>query len=263
MEPTKSMAGGYMKESRIQRCLDFICFNQEAEGYQMTAEAEQYARRVLEEDISGDEAVSEIVDFFGLSSESDSSKTTDGCYGNTDVFINNYGIRDQKLLDEVETMIVSARMAEILGGTQQWSFTFDYLKTLHGRLFDDIYPFAGEVRYIPITRRTVFCLPQYIDTMAVGIFSKLRDDHYLRKQEHGEFINNLAYFMAEVHALHPFRDGNTRTMRVFFQQLCQAAGWDMNLAATTNKRLLEADISALEGDYQPLISILLETVEPL
>ncbi len=252
-----------MKESHLRRHLDFICFIQETEGYRMTAKAEELARDVLDGELSGDEAVSAIIDSYGLASESDNSESVDGCYPDSDVYINFFGIRDQDVLDAIETEIVSVRMAEILAGPQEWKFDFDHLKTLHGRLFDDIYPFAGEIRYIPITRRTVFCLPQYIDTMAEEIFTKLRDELYLRNQELDEFVDNFAYFMAEVHALHPFLDGNTRTLRLFFQQLSHAAGWRINPSETTDSRLLEADIAALEGDYQPLISLLHDAVEPL
>ena len=68
--------------------------------------------------------------------------------------------------------------------------------------------------------------------------------------------------MAEVHALHPFLDGNTRAMRIFFQQLSHQALWHINPSDTDDSRLLEADIAALEGDYQPLISLLHSAVEP-
>lgn len=252
-----------MKESHVRRHLDFICFVQETEGYRMTDKAEQLARDVLDDDLSADEAVSSIMDSYGLAKDGTILHTADGCYPGTDVYINHFGVTDQDLLDNVETEIVSVRMAEILAGVQEWEFDFGHLKTLHGRLFADIYPFAGTVRYIPITRRTVFCLPQYIQTMSDQIFGKLREEDCLRNQELHEFVDNLAYFMAEVHALHPFLDGNTRTMRLFFQQLSNAAGWRINPSETTDSRLLEADIAALEGDYQPLISILLDAVEPV
>ena len=252
-----------MKESRLQHYLDFIGFSMETEGYRMTALAEQYIQQVLAKELSGDEAVSEIVDRYGLSSESDTTRTADGCYEGTDIYINYFGLRDQELLDEIETLIVGVRMAEIMIGKREWTFNFEHLKAIHAHLFDDIYAFAGEIRYIAITKRTVFCLPQYIQQVAAEIFDKLRDYHYLRHQEHEEFVDNLAYFMAEVHALHPFRDGNTRTMRLFFYQLCYSAGWLMDLPNTVDKRLLEADIAALEGDYQPLIGILHEAIRAL
>ena len=213
-----------MRESHLRRHLDFICFVQETENYPMTERAEQLARDVLDDDLSGDEAISEIMDFYHLVKADSGLKTADACYPGTEVFINYFDIKDQDELDIIETEIVAVRMAEILKGPQEWKFDFDHLKTLHTRLFDDIYPFAGVVRYIPITPRTIFCLPQFIHTIL---------------------------------------DGNTRTSRLFFQQLSHAAGWRMNPSDTSDSRLLEADIAALEGDYQPLISILHEAVEPL
>ncbi len=250
-----------MKESHVRQHLDFIYFVQETEGYRMTDKAEQLARSVLDDEMSGDEAVSAKIDAYGLASESDSSTSANGCYPDSDVYINYFGVKDQNLLDAIETEIVSVRMAEILAGPQEWKFDFEHLKILHGRLFGDIYPFAGEIRYISISRRTLFCLPQYINVVAEDMFGKLRDEKYLRSQELNDFVDNLAYFMAEVHALHPFLDGNTRTMRLFFQQLSNAAGWRIKPPETTASRILEADIAALEGDYQPLISILHNAVE--
>ncbi len=252
-----------MKESHLRRHLDFICFVQETENYPMTDRAEKFARDVLDDDLSGDEAVSAVMDHYGLSKGSALERTPDGCYADTEVYINYFGVRDEELLETLETEIVAIRMAEILKGPQEWTFDFDHLKTLHARLFNDIFPFAGIVRYIPITKRTMFCLPQYIERMGEEIFNKLREYKYLRGQELDEFVDNLAYFMAEVHALHPFLDGNTRTMRLFFQQLSHAAGWRINPSDTSDSRLLEADIAALEGDYQPLIALLHEAVEPL
>jgi cell filamentation protein len=243
--------------------VDFIVFLQESEGFPITDLTIGMVRSVLDGDLSGDEAVSEIVDAYGLAAESDNTETPDGCYPDSDVYVNLFGIHDQKVLDAVESAIVSVRMAEILVDDSEGTFDFEHLQALHARLFDDIYPFAGEVRRVPITRRTVFCLPQYIDSMAGEIFSRLREYHFLKGQEHEDFIDNLAYFMAEVHALHPFLDGNTRTMRMFFLQVCHSAGWEMNPVGTDESRLLEADIASLEGDYQPLISILHEAIEPL
>lgn len=252
-----------MRESHLRRHLDFICFVLETENYPVNEKTERIVRDVLDDEMSGDEAVNAIMDSYGLTKEDSGQETPDGCYPDSEVYINYFGIKDQELLDAVETEIVAVRMAEILMGPQEWKFDFEHLKILHARLFDDIYPFAGMVRYIAITQMTIFCLPQYIETMAEDIFKKLREEHYLRNQELDEFVDNLAYFMAEVHALHPFLDGNTRTMRLFFQQLSHAAGWRINPSDTSDSRLLEADIAALEGDYQPLIGLLHEAVEPL
>ncbi|MGD1833172.1 MAG: Fic/DOC family protein [Sphaerochaetaceae bacterium] len=252
-----------MKESQIRRHLDYIYFVQETEDYPMTPKAEAYTRDVLDDDLAGDEAVSMIIDEYGLSANSDTSESPDGLYAGSEVFINYLGLRDQQLLDEIETQIVSVRMAELLKGDFEGPFDFDYLKVVHHHLFSDLYPFAGEQRYVSINQRAMFCLPQYIGRMAEEIFTKLREDNYLKHQEFEEFVDNLAYYMAEIHALHPFLDGNTRTMRIFFHQLAKRAGWRINPSDTNETRLLEADIAALEGDYQPLIGLLHTAVEPI
>ncbi len=251
-----------MKESSIRRLLDYIYFVQETEDYQMNTDAETFVHEVLDDKIAADEAISRILDHYGLTGDDMCEETEDGLYPGTDVFINLLGVRSQPLLDEVETLIVSVRMAEILKEEYEGTFDFEYLKELHHRLFSDIYPYSGTLRDVAVTRKTVFCLPQFIEGTAEEIFSRLRDERYLRKDEFNEFIDNLAYFMAEVHALHPFVDGNTRTMRIFFQQLSHQAGWHINPSETDDSRLLEADIAALEGDYQPLISLLHLAVEP-
>ncbi len=251
-----------MKESEIRKHLDYICFVQETEDYEMSTEAEQYVIDILDDELSGDEAVSKIVEEYGISKSDEVEETPDGYYPETDIPINYFGIKDQKKLDEIETLIVSVRMAELLKNEYYGLFDFEYLKIVHYQLFTDIYPYAGKPRYVPITRRTMFCLPQYIDTMADEIFTKLRQERFLQNQEFEEFVDNLAYFMAEVHALHPFLDGNTRAMRIFFQQLSHRAKWHINPSDTDDSRILEADIASLEGDYQPLISLLHSAVEP-
>ncbi len=251
-----------MRESYIRRLLDYIYFVQETEEYHMNTEAEEFVHDVLDGKIEPDWAVSRIIEAYGLSGDFAAGAADDYVYPGTDVFVNLFGLTDQLLLDEVETLIVSVRMAEILKTEHDGAFDFEYLSEIHHRLFSDIYPFSGELRETAVTQKTVFCLPQYIESTAEEIFSKLREERYLRKQEFDQFVDNLAYFMAEVHALHPFLDGNTRTMRIFFQQLSHRAGWHINPSETDDSRLLEADIAALDGDYQPLISLMHLAVEP-
>lgn len=252
-----------MKERSIRRLLDYIYFVQETEEYHMNEEAEELVHDVLDGKVEPDEAVSRILDTYGLTGDDQMTDTEDHLYPGTDVLINLFGLTDQELLDDVETLIVSVRMAELLKTEHEGAFDFEYLCEIHHRLFSDIYPFSGSLRETAVTQKTVFCLPQYIESTAEEIFTRLRQERYLRKQDFDTFVDNLAYFMAEVHALHPFLEGNTRVLRIFFQQLSHRAGWHINPSQTDDARLLEADIAALDGDYQPLISLLHLAVEPL
>jgi cell filamentation protein len=96
--------------------------------------------------------------------------------------------------------------------------------------------------------------------MANTIFSKLFSDRYLTGRDRESFVNDLAFYMGEVEALHPFFDGNGRTARVFFYLLALNAGYDLKWYEMDPDRLLEADISAIDGEYQPLVSVLAEVL---
>ena len=171
-----------MRESLLRKHLQFISFVQETEGYVMTEKARSYVRDVLDDDMTADEVVSSVIADYQLKHELSTMITADGCYPDSEVYINHFGIRDQELLNEVETFIVAARMAEILAGPQEWQFDLDHLKTLHGRLFGDLYPFAGQIRSIAIAGHTIFCLPSYIVPIAQDIFKKRKEYEYLRNQ---------------------------------------------------------------------------------
>ena len=143
-------------------------------------------------------------------------------------------------------------------------FSFDYLKALHNKIFGDIYPSAGMIRNKDESKRSEYCKSIYLEKMASDIFDKLRNAKFLRGLDDiDEFINELAYFMGEVEALHPFMDGNGRTTRYFFTDLARKAGYDIIWSATDPDRYLEGNIAAIDGDYQPLVDVLEEAVIPI
>jgi len=70
----------------------------------------------------------------------------------------------------------------------------------------------------------------------------------------------MAYYMGEINALHPFREGNGRTFREFFRQLSLNANYILDFGKTEKEELLTADIEAFNGQYERLIKILEKTI---
>jgi fido (protein-threonine AMPylation protein) len=65
-----------------------------------------------------------------------------------------------------------------------------------------------------------------------NIGAKLREGDCLRRGlPRAEFAEHAADIMAELNAIHPFREGNGRTQRVFMEQLAHAAGHDCENAS--------------------------------
>lgn len=55
----------------------------------------------------------------------------------------------------------------------------------------------------------------------------------------------LAYYMAELNVLHPFREGNGRTIREFIRELAKYNGYELDLTKTTPKNMLNACIESV------------------
>ena len=62
--------------------------------------------------------------------------------------------------------------------------------------------------------------------------------------------------MGELNALHPFREGNGRTSRLYFKQLAKQAGYQIKFSNVSKDELLNADIAAFNCKYDPLIRVL-------
>jgi cell filamentation protein len=254
------MVSVFMKAGRVQACIDYIKFNHEAEGFEFSEEEKQAIRGVLEGDANADELIQAYIDSHSLSTEYVPPQDELSFYPHTSSLVNYFSIKERAKLRRVEAYMANIRTAEMLTETVQNTYDFDYLKSIHERMFGDVYPSAGMSRTTVAAKRTVFCSPEYIDSAAEDIFTRLRKDRYLVGLDRETFINDLAFYMGEVEALHPFRDGNGRAARLFFYQLTMNAGYDIDWSLVDADRLLEADISAIDGDYQLLIDVLEEVV---
>lgn len=68
---------------------------------------------------------------------------------------------------------------------------------------------------------------------------ELRNDNVLRGMERSQFIERLAYHYEQFNYIHPFREGNGRTQRVFWGRVANDAGWQLdwrNVHGSTNDR---------------------------
>lgn len=77
-----------------------------------------------------------------------------------------------------------------------------------------------------------------------------------------EFIENLSDFYDVINMIHPFREGNGRTQRVFFAQLIRNAGYEINFSEIDTDLLMIATIQAAGGVDDSLKAIFRESVHP-
>lgn len=86
------------------------------------------------------------------------------------------------------------------------------------------------------------------------LFAGLAAECFLQGSSRVAFIAAMAAFLAELNAIHPFREGNGRTQLSFTHALCTRAGHPVALAALRTTPFFEAMVDSFAGDLAPLQS---------
>jgi len=187
---------------------------------------------------------------------------TSGCYEGTTVLINKFGLRDGQTLAEVEAVVVPAKAA--MWETQPLCETFDleHYKAIHRWLFEDLYEWAGQIRTVDLSKKgTLFCPAKEIDYVSQAVFARLKAEKFLVGLPKPEFIMQLTDFYQRTNELHPFREGNGRTQRVFLSQLCRHAGYHLDFSKLDTDLLMIATIQASQSMDALLKQVLEQGIE--
>jgi len=128
---------------------------------------------------------------------------------------------------------VSARIAQILS-EDAFVFSPNQLISIHRRLFDGIYKFAGTIRDYNISKQEwVLQGKSVVYAGADLIRDTLRYDFDLEKSfdyralSIDESINHITGFIANMWQIHPFGEGNTRTTAVFAIKYLRSLGFNV------------------------------------
>ena len=183
------------------------------------------------------------------------------CYKDSDVLVNKFDIHDNKKLEEIERKIVLAKLYELRQNRQIGNFDIPHFVGIHKFLFEDIYPFAGLFRNENIAKGNFsFAEWEYIEDQLKKLLEQLKEENYLQNLDRDTFIKRLCYYMAELNVLHPFREGNGRTIREFIRQLAYKNGYVLNLKHINPKEMLYACIRSVVDTTQ-LETIISECLE--
>lgn len=109
--------------------------------------------------------------------------------------INKFGIKDEKKLSQMETLITTAKCQELEISPIVGDFGFDHYKAIHKYIFEDLYDWAGKVRTASISKKgTVFTLPESIEPLADRIFSGLQKNNCYIGYDNDRYID---YYLSE------------------------------------------------------------------
>ena len=183
------------------------------------------------------------------------------CYPDSNVLKNKLNIRDNKLLKTAEEEITLIKQMELLKNPIKGNFSKAHLMNIHKFIFEDIYSFAGKIRKEQISKAdTLFYPPNLIDRELDKVFAKIKEKNMIKETDEEKVFDNLAYVMAELNIIHPFREGNGRSIREFIRLMAKRMGYDLNWGNADKEELLEASILSVDN-YKVLIGMLEDCVE--
>ena len=137
---------------------------------------------------------------------------------------------------------------------------FNYLKNIHKFIFGDIYEWAGTIRTVNIAKGNSFCRCEFIEEQMESIMRKLEKENYLENLNIEMLAERLAYYIEEINAIHPFREGNGRIQRMFIECLALKNGFSLDFAKISNEEMLEASVQTFNLEYKLMSKLLLRAL---
>ena len=177
------------------------------------------------------------------------------CYSGTSILKNKLNIRDEHILEQAELEL--SGLSSSLIDYAEPPYNLQYLQAIHTQLFGDLYEWSGQLRQIDISKGdTRFCTFSRIEIETNKLLNSLQQQNYFQDQESKYFIPKLADLYCELNVIHPFREGNGRTQRIFFEHLIAYCGYGIDWSKINSKEhWVQANIEGFYGNLQPLIQI--------
>ncbi|MCH9277224.1 Fic family protein [Bifidobacterium amazonense] len=176
----------------------------------------------------------------------------------TNILRNLVGATTADELEAAENDFVSVRILELREHPPKADGTLEQLQWIHHQLFQDVYDWAGQIRTVDIAKGTgqVF-QPLAVFGMGVQYCERtLREDHLLQGMDRDTFVNRISANYDNFNILHPFREGNGRAQRLFWDLIARDAGWRLDWSLISKQENDQASQVAREtADESALVDM--------
>ena len=168
------------------------------------------------------------------------------CYPDSDVLKNKLNIRNREELKQAEEEITALKQYMLMESPIKGRFTKTQLMNIHRFLFEDIYPFAGHIRREQISKGdTMFFPPHLISQELDKVFAKLHSEKMLHATDKKRQIEHLSYIMSELNVIHPFREGNGRSIRELIRYMALYYGFSLDWSLVDRDTMIDAAVRSV------------------
>ncbi len=188
-------------------------------------------------------------------------------YPGSNVLINKAGIKDQAKLDAFERGVTAIRLDELKNDPVNGNYGIAHMQALHGRIFQDVYDWAGQLRTVGIAKgvgsdSTTFTPVSELQKDGADIQKSIKDANYLRGMDREEFSAKMGELYKKVNDHHPFREGNGRAARAYLEQLAGEAGYNLNYQGVSRQEWNNAAKESARGNLAPIQAVFKEISDP-
>ncbi len=182
---------------------------------------------------------------------------------------NIVGAKTLSQLSDIEREITEVKTRELKTNPIQGKLDYEHLKEIHKYLFKDIYVWAGMDRYDMGIRGdfrkgdTHFTPGNKLPEVSKALFDALQKENYFKNLTKNDFVKSAASFMNGLNILHPFREGNGRTQRIFVEQLANNIGYNLDLSRVSKSIMIQASIQAKKGNIKGFEIIIRDNIKKI
>ena len=181
------------------------------------------------------------------------------------VLKNKLDISSQKELEDAETILLADTYKFFLlkEDIRMVIFDVEFLFSIHKYFLNTLYDWAGNKREVDISKgKMMFASASHLDT-SLKYLDKILKDNLPKKQDtRSKIAYKIAFIHNESNAIHPFREGNGRTVRLFLDLLVLSIGYKMiDWSSKSKNDYIKACIFGAIGNHKPMTNFILKRLK--
>lgn len=176
------------------------------------------------------------------------------------VLENKLGLVDREELGDIETLLLRDSYGYFTELMHKKILNFDVqlIFEIHKYFFSSLYSWAGKIRTVEISKNNIlFCASSQIKKELVIFDGILAKNIPSISDSRDVVAEKMALIHCEFNAIHPFREGNGRTIRLFLDLLALSIGFGViNYNVSLKKDYIKACVLGMSGDYSKMKNII-------
>lgn len=185
------------------------------------------------------------------------------------VLVNKRGVADLATLQHLEEEALAAAYESLFDEVRiDTPMTCDLLRHIHQRIFGDLFEWAGRWRTLNISKPgAIWPAAQFLDTSMQGFERDVLRKYPARAlTDDADFCRALGEIQGEFLAIHPFREGNARTIKLVSDLLAGQTGrpplvYDQSDDGA-QRYIAAASAALLARDYRRLTELIAAALLP-